>query len=295
VVISEGLTSFPNALTAMAYAKLRGIPFVAWDSGRQVGKPMPTARRLLNPIDRTILLRADACIGYSSVAREWFLHVGVPAERIFVAQNSIDVTRMLNDRKTVLAQAGSRDEVKSSLGLKGRKVILYVGAVERRKRLEDLFSIAAKMSGRGEPVSVLIVGDGDHLDALKEIAAATSDLDARFAGRRTDDVGRYFVAGDAFVLPGPGGLSINQAMAYGCAVVVRGGDGTEGDLIDNGVSGFLVAEGDSLAEPIEAILSDERLRERISAAALDKIAGFGLENMRRRFLEAVDFATSGRA
>ena len=52
-----------------------------------------------------------------------------------------------------------------------------------------------------------------------------------FAGAVCDGVEAWFAAGDVFVLPGLGGLALNQAMALGLPVVSSDADGTGADLV----------------------------------------------------------------
>ena len=41
----------------------------------------------------------------------------------------------------------------------------------------------------------------------------------------------YFAEADIFVLPGTGGLAVQEAMSYGLPVIVARGDGTQDDLV----------------------------------------------------------------
>lgn len=87
----------------------------------------------------------------------------------------------------------------------------------------------------------------------------------RFFGRIVDGVGAYFAAADVVVLPGIGGLALNEAMFWGRPCVVSVADGTEDDLVIDGVTGCRFADGDrgSLALAISRCLdltADERKR-----------------------------------
>ena len=68
---------------------------------------------------------------------------------------------------------------------------------------------------------------------------------------------------DLFVLPGTGGLAVQQAMAYGLPVIVAQGDGTQDDLVRPG-NGWQVPPDDlpALQACLEAALADPaRLRQ----------------------------------
>jgi len=72
----------------------------------------------------------------------------------------------------------------------------------------------------------------------------------------------YFEAADLFVLPGTGGLAIQEAMANGLAVIVAKGDGTQDDLVRTG-NGWQIAPDDAgaLGRTMRLALSDvKRLR-----------------------------------
>ncbi|HEY6072779.1 MAG TPA: glycosyltransferase, partial [Anaerolineales bacterium] len=58
---------------------------------------------------------------------------------------------------------------------------------------------------------------------------------AEFIGARHDEELRpYFSAADLFVLPGTGGLAVQEAMSNALPVIVAQGDGTQDDLVRAG-------------------------------------------------------------
>ncbi len=66
-----------------------------------------------------------------------------------------------------------------------------------------------------------------------------------------------FAWADLFVLPGTGGLAVQEAMAAGLPVIVAEGDGTERDLV-SAENGWLVPVGNAAAlhAQLEAALMD---------------------------------------
>ena len=65
-----------------------------------------------------------------------------------------------------------------------------------------------------------------------------------------------------------------------------------GGLVQHGVNGFVVPERDSatLAQAIEKVLTDARLREEMSRNARRIVAKWGNENMVEGFRQAIDYA-----
>ncbi len=85
---------------------------------------------------------------------------------------------------------------------------------------------------------------------------------AEFLGARHGAGLEPFFEADLFVLPGTGGLAVQQAMAHGLPVIVAEGDGTQDDLV-RPENGWLVPPGDlaALTQAMREALSDvPRLR-----------------------------------
>ena len=73
----------------------------------------------------------------------------------------------------------------------------------------------------------------------------------------------YFAEADLFVLPGTGGLAVQEAMSYGLPVIVAKGDGTQDDLVREG-NGWQINPEDygALVSTMKNALSDiTRLRK----------------------------------
>ena len=99
----------------------------------------------------------------------------------------------------------------------------------------------------------------------------------------------YFAAADLFVLPGTGGLAVQQAMAFGLPVVVAQADGTQSDLVRIG-NGWQVPPHDLLAliAALDAALSDVPRLRRMGAASYHVVSKeIDLERMVAVFLEAL--------
>ena len=84
----------------------------------------------------------------------------------------------------------------------------------------------------------------------------------RFFGRIIDGVDAYFAAADVFVLPGLGGLAFNQAMFWRTPCIGGEADGTEDDLVMDGVTGFRFKPGDadSLRDAMQRALAMQPAR-----------------------------------
>ena len=84
---------------------------------------------------------------------------------------------------------------------------------------------------------------------------------------------RNRIGGNLQAFQNTGGLSINEAMFYGMAVVCSSGDGTEKFLVREGYNGafFRADDGYSLAEAIVRLMSDAQELQRMGARSREII------------------------
>jgi glycosyltransferase involved in cell wall biosynthesis len=106
--------------------------------------------------------------------------------------------------------------------------ILFVGRLQVRKRIDMLLHACAQLSSTPR---LVIVGDGPEREVLEELAREIYPS-AEFTGaKHGDELTPYFREADLFVLPGTGGLAVQEAMSHGLPVIVAQGDGTQDDLV----------------------------------------------------------------
>ena len=137
-------------------------------------------------------------------------------------------------------------------------------------------------------VVLMVVGDGPHLPALR--AAAQGRTDVLFAGSVIEGVGPYFDAAEVYVLPGTGGLGINEAMAHSLPIISGYADGSADDLVRDGENGFRLREGSAaeLAEKLGAVLDDPDRAARMGAVSRDWITSrFSFEAFIQRIESAL--------
>jgi len=98
-----------------------------------------------------------------------------------------------------------------------------------------------------------------------------------------------FRSADLFVLPGTGGLAVQQAMSHGLPVIVAQGDGTQADLV-RPENGWLVPpdDGEALGVALRQALTDPgRLRQMGKESYRIVRDEINLERMAEVFVEAV--------
>jgi glycosyltransferase involved in cell wall biosynthesis len=187
----------------------------------------------------------DAMISYSQRGADEYAALGFPREKIFAAHNSVSPKPTLGvERLTFNVQP----------------VILFVGRLQARKRVDSLLKACAEMESKPR---LLVVGDGPERAALESLAREIYPSAEFIGAKHGAELKPYFEQADLFVLPGTGGLAVQEAMSYGLPVIVAKGDGTQDDLVREG-NGWQIQPEDygALVSAMKNALSDRaRLRE----------------------------------
>lgn len=157
--------------------------------------------------------------------------------------------------------------------------ILGVGRLVEKKGFDVLIRACALLKARGHDFTCEIIGKGPEEDRLKSLVTEYRLEDTiRFAGARPqDDVLKAYREAAVFALPCVVGSDNNmdglptvllEAMATGLPVVTTTLTGNP-EIVEDGVSGFLVTPGDAeeLAGALARLLEIPSLRERMGAAA----------------------------
>jgi glycosyltransferase involved in cell wall biosynthesis len=166
----------------------------------------------------SFLKQFDVLIAYSQRGADEYAQLGFPKEKIFVAHNAVSPPPSF--------PIPARPKI-----FNGKPYILFVGRLQARKRLDLLLRACAEMESQPR---LVIIGDGPERSALESFAKETYPS-AEFVGaKHGKELKPYFTEADLFVLPGTGGLAIQEAMSYGLPVIVAEGDGTQDDLVRKG-------------------------------------------------------------
>lgn len=266
-------------LLASGWMRRRGRPVLGWGLGAAVGRgPLAPIGRALR---RTSLAGLSGAIAYSTAGKREFETLGLPASRVFVAPNAI--------------APRPREEIARStprLLDSSTPRLLFVGRLQARKRVDLLLESCASLEA---PVELWIVGDGPARRDLESLAQRVFPA-AKFHGdQRGPALEALFDQADLFVLPGTGGLAVQQALAHGLPVIVARGDGTQQDMVTPR-NGWLAPDGDGAAlraSIAEALRDPARLRAMGQESRRLAESLFNLEAMAEAFLGAVN-AVAGK-
>lgn len=228
---------------AMRWMHERDRPVIGWGLGSPpLSGPLAGFRQMRR---LSFLREFDAMIAYSRRGADEYASQGFPLDYLFVAHNSVSPAPTW--------QMPQRPET-----FNGQPCVLFVGRLQARKNVDLLLGACAEIQN----VRLVIVGDGPERDALEALAEEIYPS-AEFVGaRHGEELKVYFAEADLFVLPGTGGLAVQEAMSYGLPVIVAQGDGTQDDLVRDGNGWQLLPDDfEALVAAMKDALSDAaRLR-----------------------------------
>ncbi len=257
VVVIEGNIRKLSFLRIALQAKLRRIGVVWWGLHR-----MPDQKKLSEVIRVWIMKHlASSILFYNQMGIDWFKARGEDISRVFAVGNAIDqqpIKAELEYWTQNRLSAFSRTN-----GLSSVRVLLACTRLSDKVRLHEAIRAMAEPD-MPQDVILAIIGDGPLREELMKLAKDIGvEKKIRWLGAMFDqhDMAPWFLSAKLFVYPGPVGLGILHAMAYGLPAVLNDThNSTEAEAFENGKCGLMFKEFDvaDLAKTIQTLLNDAR-------------------------------------
>lgn len=262
----------PAALVSLVSGALRAPPCpVLLGCIRDAPLRLDGLRRLV----RAMLRKQPYVLANSHAGMLTYDQSGLPGR--FILYNGFDSARLGNF---------PRQEVRSELHWSNDE--FFIGMVAEMSPWKDhdcfLRSAALCLQQRND-LNFVLIGDGQRQSALRALAV-TLGIAGRvhFLGRQRD-VERIIQALDVSVLMSTNGEGISntilETMAAGIPTVAGCG-GATAEVIDNGIDGFIVNDGNAaeLSRRILLLVGDSPLRRSFAERGAAKVATrFGVERM----------------
>lgn len=211
--------------------------------------------------------------------KSYFRQHGLREKKLMFAPHAIDNERFDDEGGIYQRQA---DEWRKKLGINPYDLLLvYAGKLEPIKNLGWLIKTVKQFNEM--PVKILFVGNGPSEKELKE----KSFGDQRFIFidfQNQQQMPVVYRLGQVFVLCSHSetwGLSINEAMASGRAVLVNENCGCAIDLVKNDINGFVFNATDksNFIKYVKRLIADESLVNNMGAQSKKVISKWNFEEV----------------
>jgi len=273
---------FRPGLAAVMFQRLTGVPFCAEYHtecffNREWLERRPAIHRAYDWLGRRVIRRAASvrCVNRKNAEQIRSLCPGQPDKLIEIWPTPVQFYDAGQDdapahalRQELLRDAGARDAV----------LMLFVGRIERIKRVDRLVRLFARLQREQPNVFLAVVGDGSELESCRALAVSLGCDRARFVGYVPETkVFHYCGAADCFVNTAdvePFGRVYAEAMSAGVPVVsTRDCGAVESGLIEDGRTGLIFDPGDEegLYGAMTRLAGDPALRRAMGASAQSRV------------------------
>ena len=262
-------TRYLSLIPAIRRGKRSGAGMICWGHGYSKSEgPVRSWLRF-----KTAQM-ADAIVLYSKSVAESYIERGIPAEKVFVALNSLDPKPIQAARESVLSDPQKQDQFCQEHGLDG-PVLLYVSRLYPENRVEMLMQSTNDLLGEFPGLKAVVIGIGPGLEGVRAKSQELGIEDSViFAGAvyGEEDIARWYVASDVFCYPENIGLSILHAMNHALPVVTSDkieAQNPEIEALRDGENGLLYRDGDNddMTAKLRVLLADAELNKRLGDEA----------------------------
>lgn len=274
VLIMEANPRYPYSYTAIRWMRNHKGKVIGWGLGSPTPQGPLSSLRLHRR--RNFISKFNALITYSQSGSEEYAGLGFPADMIFTAPNAVAP-------KPVHPLPERPSEFRA-----GKASVLFVGRLQARKKVDQLIHACAQIPAQQQP-QLSIVGDGPMRRELENLASEIYPNTKFHGAQHGSELDKLFQTADLFVLPGTGGLAVQQAMSFGLPVIVGVADGTQSNLV-RPENGWMLVDSsiECLSGTIKTALNDVKRLRKMGAASYQIVSReVNLENMVAVFVKAI--------
>ncbi len=261
----DAVLSFGGRFNAFVLISLYGLPVHTYISDRS--RPSIGYGTLLDMLNPLVYKRAAGIVAQTETAGT-IMQARIGHPNIRVIGNPVTQQELYGDH--------------------GAHVIVNVGRFIPSKQQELLVGYFA--SAGASDWKLILVGDGPTREKVKERAAALHVADRVVFQGVVKDISAVYRRSSIFAFTSasegfPNALC--EAMAHGLACISFDCEAGPSELIEDGVNGYLVTEGDhrSYRDKLGALMADEAMRRRLGSRALEKATRFSTEKIGKQYFD----------
>lgn len=276
--------SSPTGLLSSLFFKLKRIKYAMEADGAKIG----TGNCIKEKLKKVIISKSVLCFSSSKVTDDYYIHYGVDKKLLvrypFTSLIDSDVIKGP-------ATPENRNKLRQLLGLKEKNIIISVGRFTYMngygKGYDTIMKLAESLSG---DTGFYIIGDKPTSE-FEEWKKRKSLTNVHFIEhKKKDELKLYYQSADLSLLLSKGeawGLVINESMANGTPVIATNACVGALEIIKHSINGYIVPVNspESVKECISDFFSSNERQKSMSAAALDTIKDYTIENMAKTHID----------
>lgn len=270
----------PCGFMAKKLGEKYGLPYIVSLRGADVpgfSERFSFLYAALKPLIRLVWKRAFEVVSASTGLKKLAL-MTLPSQKMSVIPNGISTEEFF--------PSANKEE-------DGYLRILCVSRITPRKGIRYLIEAVALLRKKHpeQKVELWIVGEGDELETLRELARSLEvEKIVKFFGRiQHDKLLSFYQVADIFCLPSHNeGMSnsLLEALAAGMPLLATVTGGTE-ELLTDGVNGYFIKmrSAQDIAEKIEVLAFNQELLKRFAAASRKRAEEMSWKNVATQYVD----------
>lgn len=288
IVVGNSIHNLSYPLTYLW--RFLGKPIAFWGQGRDTSVEDATGLKgLSEKIKIWLTCRSDGFFAYTPSVHDFMKQQGLDEHKIFTLYNTIDIDKL---RAIFEDHIRYRDDYKKSEGLDGKKVLLFVGRLNKRKRLDFLVDTLASLRRKDPQYHLIVIGGGDtsYIDKLEK--ACGKDAISYKGSVSEEDINYYYMISDLYIFPGAVGLGPIQALCFDLtpAIIDSPIHNPEYDYLNENNS--LICDREvspaTYADAIDTHLQNPEQWHRVRAQAWPSIQHLTVEHMAKNFVHGIN-------
>ncbi|AZQ63568.1 glycosyltransferase [Flammeovirga pectinis] len=272
-----------NTWLITLYLKSNRIPFIYWTHGISMTNPHSWIKQIPYKLMHNL---SDSIVLYSKNELKYIEDKNI--SKTFIANNTIN----FND---IPKLTSSKNELKVKYNIPFENVVLFVGRIQNRKRLDILIDIFVNEQLNNDDTCLVIVGNNmpSYLNDKVKSSNRIYNLGPIYD---TIAINQIFKMSDVFCIPGTNGLGVNQAMYWGLPIfTLNVNHSPEIVYVKEGETGFICNNQSDLVTKLNEILDDEKQIKKMSIYCSKYIKEeASVEVMFRGFLNAISFLNESK-
>ena len=216
VVICDYYTRLLSIWPMQAIQHKRKAKFILWGIGFH-----KTPKPWLDKIRIRLARRADALLLYSEKESKRYQEMGVPPEKCYVTQNTVDIEGI--DAGVAAATQSDVQACREQLGAGVGPLLMHTGRLAANKRIDLLIRALPRLQEKWPDIRLALIGEGPERGNLIHLARELFISSAvHFLGPITDHkyLAPWVLASDLFVAPAQIGLMAPMCLVYGRTLVI---------------------------------------------------------------------------
>ena len=297
-IIVYGYSNLLNLL-AIFICRALGIPLIFRGTATLLDRRNRAKEAVKAMILKGLFKLFDAFLVGGSYNRDYFHNYGVEKRKMFLVPFTVDVQWFATEAEKL---SGQKQVLKERYGINAEVVILFVGNLTPKKGPHILLPAFRVLAKEVDGVMLVVVGDGPMMQELKRyVKEAGLDKKVVFLGFISQkELPNLYVISDVVVFPSlydeTWARAVNEAMACKLPIIASRKVGATGDIVRDGINGFVVKEGDieELADRMRLLVTDRELRKRMGEASKEIIKDWTYEAAIPNVIQAVEYAIATR-